>query len=71
MKQCPHCKSEILDDSLYCDRCGQQGNSVPTAVVNILSTRLNMNSAKKLLQSLKQSQTPYLMRQIRKSILQH
>ena len=23
MKQCPHCKSEILDDSLYCDRCGQ------------------------------------------------
>ena len=69
MKQCPHCKSEILDDSLYCDRCGQ--HSVPTAVVNILSTRLNMNSAKKLLQSLKQSQTPYLMRQIRKSILQH
>ena len=45
MKQCPHCKSEILDDSLYCDRCGQHvepmhvGNSVPTAVENILSTR--------------------------------
>ena len=24
MKQCPHCNSEILDDSLYCDRCGQR-----------------------------------------------
>lgn len=23
MKQCPHCNSEILDDSLFCDRCGQ------------------------------------------------
>lgn len=23
MKHCPHCKSEILNDSIYCDRCGQ------------------------------------------------
>ena len=24
MKQCPHCNSEILDDSIFCDRCGQR-----------------------------------------------
>ena len=24
MKQCPHCNSEILDDSIFCDRCGKQ-----------------------------------------------
>ena len=24
MKQCPHCNSEILDDSIFCDRCGKR-----------------------------------------------
>lgn len=24
MKQCPHCNSELLDDSLFCDHCGER-----------------------------------------------
>lgn len=24
MKQCPHCNAEILDDSIFCDRCGMR-----------------------------------------------